>query len=238
MSTTFFTSEEKGKYFDLISQRFYDRNFGTMTKTDFEILLFHIYLDHLVESNLSFDDYTISKALGITQNKVRTLKVRKELQYPRERDNWRKCFADSIKNASYDESSKMVKLLVPEVTVMTELRYFMETNGWYDEYQLNPRLFQCKLDFFIKLCSKLSNQGIQLTIEAEESLKALETQADSPKEKSAIRKILEGSVEDGVKSIIETASKELLLQVLGALPFGGVAATAIRFLIDVITRSQ
>ena len=75
-----FSKSEIDQAFRMISARYFERNFGTMAKTDFETLLFSIYIEHLLDNNQPFDDYAMSKALGITQSKVRTLKLRKELQ--------------------------------------------------------------------------------------------------------------------------------------------------------------
>ncbi|MBQ7118942.1 MAG: hypothetical protein IJO09_01900 [Oscillospiraceae bacterium] len=227
----------KEKAYDLIQKHYFERNFGMMSKTDFETLLFHIYIETLLDNQQPFDDYTISKALGISQSKVRTLKVRKELQYPRKGFKWKNAFAEDVCNASFDNNSKMIKMMVSDVNVLTELRYFMEINGWYDEYQLNPRLFQCRLDFFIELCDRLSEEDVQINDEAERKLRELECKQENDSEKNAIQKILEGSMSEGLKSLTLTASKDLMTTVLNALPFGGIAKTMVGYLVDVIKRS-
>lgn len=232
-----FSDKEKAKAFEIIADCFYKRNFGTISKSDFEILMFHIFIEHLLDTNQPFDDYTMSKTLGIRQSRVRTLKVQKELRYPRDGFEWKESFVDYIRNASYDDKSGMVKLIVSDVNVLTELRYFIESNGWYDEYQLNPKLFQCRLDFFIKLCEKMSKQDIQLDGASENKIRELEKHSKDNKEKSALGRILEGSMEDGIKSLVLAGSKELLITVLQTLPFGGIAAKAIDFLLAAIEKS-
>lgn len=52
-----FSSFEMEQAFQMVSARYFERNFGTMTKTDFETLLFSIYIEHLLENNQPFDDY-------------------------------------------------------------------------------------------------------------------------------------------------------------------------------------
>lgn len=231
-----FTEDEKATAFNQISERYYKRNFGTMSKTDFETLLFHIYIEHLLDKNEPFDDYTMSKSLGITQSKVRNLKLRKELQYPREGFEWKESFADSIRNAAYDDTTRLVKMIVSDVNVLTELRYYMETNGWYDEYHLNPKLFQCRLDFFLKLCSSLDKDGFHLNMQAEKTLKELKNKAGSEREKSAIGCLLSGFAEDGMRELSQVASKAIIIEVLKCIPFGGVAAKAIGCLLEVMQK--
>lgn len=230
-----FSPEEMQDAFALIQERYYHRNFGTMTKTDFETLLFRIYLNHLLVTNAPFDDYTMSKALGISQSKIRNLKARNELQYPRQSEHWKEHFAALVPNAVYDEQSRTVKMQIPEVTDMTELRYYLECNNWFDEYQLNPKLFQCRADFFLELCRSL---GELLTPDknAETKLKEIQKLLDEKSERSGIQKILDGAVEDGLKELAINGSKELITEVLKLLPFGGVAATAINAFVRVLEK--
>lgn len=234
-----FTCIEKENAFDRIYERFFRRNFGTMSKTDMETLMFDIYIEHLLDNKLPFDDYTMSKTLGISQSKIRNLKVRKELQYPRENFDWIAGFAEDLKKASYDDESKKVKVLISDVNVLTELRYFVEKNGWYDEYQLNPKLFQCKIDFFVDIVRTLSESAMVLDKEIEEKVRQLEKKLPDGKAKSAIRNILSGSVEDGAKQLLLWAGKSLGAELLGMLPVGGdTAKNIVNSLIDVLSEEN
>lgn len=221
-----FSTNEKVLAFDELSKRFYNRNFGTMTKSDVETLFFHLYIEHLLDNNLPFDDYTMSKQLGITQSKVRGLKLRKELQYPRKGFDWRSAFVSYIEHADYDADSQTVRMNIPDINVLTELRYFMETNGWYDEYQLNPKLFRCKADFFAELCFKLSEEAISLDTSAEKKLADIQKEIKADDTKSAIQKILDGAVQDGLKELTLVASKEILSSVIKSLPLGSLSVVA------------
>ncbi len=233
-----FDTDAKAEAFDKIAARFYDGNFGQMSKSDFETLLFHLYIEECLKKSLPFDDYTLSRALGITQSRIRTLKVKKELQYPHEGFEWKKAFIGYIKHAKYDEATRLVKMTVPDVNVLIELRYHMETHGWYDEYQLNPKLFQCRLDIFLELCSSFEDeQELQLDSNAEKALKELQKKVESQKEKTALQKIIDGSVKEGVKEIAAAASKELVFSVLGLVPCGGLVKAGIQALKAVIEKS-
>lgn len=234
-----FTDKEKENAFDRLSARFYNRNFGTMSKTDIEILLFDIYIEHLLDNKLPFDDYTMSKALGISQSKIRNLKIRKELQYPRENFDWVAAFADDLKRASYDDENKRVKVLITDVNVLTELRYYIEKNGWFDEYQMNPKLFQCNIDFFIDIVRKLSEENLVLDQNGEKKLKQLEKDLPDGKVKSAIRNILNGCVEDGSKQLLLYAGKKVGVELLGMLPVvGQPAKNIVNALIDVLSQDS
>jgi len=233
--------KSKADAFDKIAVQCFAGNFGKMTKVDYETLLFRLYLNQNIQLNAdnvtAYSDFRLSKELGITQARVRSLRMQKELRYPGENPDWRKVFADCVKNARYDEVKHLVKMSVPDVTVLTELRHFVEEHGWYDEYQLNPKLFQCRLDIFIEICTHLEKEtGYHLDDVAKKQLLELKDEVGNDKEKTAIDKILSGSIEDGVKEFLISAEKEGAICLLKALPFGGLAATAIQFLIAALSK--
>lgn len=219
-----FTEEDKAKAFDRIAERYYKRNFSTMSKTDMDTLMFDIYIEQLLDKGLPHDDYNMSKALGISQSRIRTFKVRKELQYPRENFNWVDAFANDLKKASFDPESKKIKVLISDVNVLSELRYFVEKNGWYDEYQLNPRLFQCRVDFFVDMIYKLAEGEMLLDEDARAKIKQLEKNLPDGKLKHAIQSILAGSIEDGTKKLLLYAGKKMGSELLGMLPIVGETA--------------
>lgn len=107
-----FTKEEKVKLFDKIADRFYNANFGQMSKSDIELLMFNFYIEKMVSDSKRPDgtvdyrkcsDYKISKDLGITQQKVRNLKVKNQLIHPIQYD-WRRALARLTENARYDKT--------------------------------------------------------------------------------------------------------------------------------------
>ena len=232
-----FENWEKIEAFEDISVQYYYQNFGSLTKTDFETLLFKIYLRHLKANKLSMDDYSISRDLGITQSKVRNMKLRIDLRdSERDSDLWMEEFATCVSTAIYDEKKRLVKVMVPEVTVMMELRHFMEKNRWYDEYQLNPKLFQCPLEFFVPLCEKIGGTDLVLNDAAKKKIEKLREIANE-KEQSAISKILNESIEKGFKDLAWTGTTAIIVEILKLLPFGGVASTIIKALIAVLSQS-
>lgn len=227
-----FTLEEKIELFDKIADRYYNRNFGTMLKADMDTLIFSAYIEHCLKNELPFDDYTLSIQLGITENRVRNLKERKQLQYPYEQYEWKSAFVKLIPNAKYNENKKMVQLSIGDVNLLKDVRHFIYENGWYDEFQLNPKLLQCRLDFFIDLCSRLE-ETISISEESKSALKKLEANEVT---QSAIKKIISGSFEDGVKELVADASKDIIVKVLKLLPFGGLASKAVQGLITVLIK--
>ena len=224
-----FSPEEKIAIFDKIEQNYFVRNFGTMSKSDFETLLFSEYIEHCIKNKYPFDDYSLSKQLGITQSRVRVLKERKELKYPYKDFNWQNAIAESLEHAKYDPKDHFVKMIVQDINVMNEVRNFIETKGWYDECSLNKKLLRIPLDCFVEIfCNSDAFDDI-FSADVKKTIKKISKAEDTP-----LQSFLKDFSKEGFKSFLMSASKDLISEVLKALPFGGVAKTAFDFLINVI----
>lgn len=219
---------EKIKLADKISDFYFEKNFGSMSKSDFETFLFSVYVEHCLDADEDIDDYTLSKQLGITQSRVRTLKERKELKYPREKFNWKESFANEIKNAKYDQNDHYVKVIIQDVNVMIEIRHLIEEKGWYDECSLNKKLLRIPLDCFTEICLKDEDTSQLFT---EENKKLLKKIASANPE---LNSILDNFSQETLKKFFMSASKEAILLVIQALPFGGIAGNAFKFLEKVL----
>jgi hypothetical protein len=188
MKNISFTKEEKAQLFDEIAGHFYNANFGQLSKSDMELMMFHFYVDKLISDNQNPDgtidyrkcsDYKISKDLGITQQRVRNLKVKKQLIYPIQYD-WKSALATLTENARYDKDSKKVVLNIPDPNLYLEIQNFIEENGAYVEKQLNSKVLQIRAEYYIDLIITLEPEGTRKSI-----IKALKEQfKESGKEDS------------------------------------------------------
>ena len=219
-----FSKEEKISTFDKIERNYFNQNFGSMSKTDLETLLFSEYIEHCIRNNFPFDDYSLSKQLGITQSRIRTLKERKELKYPYEGFDWKISFAESVKNAKYDESDHYVKILIQDVNVLNEARHFIEEKGWYDECSLNKKLLRLPLDCFTEICVDDKSLADIFSPEAKKNIRAIAASD------SNIQSFLNDFTKEGLKNFLMSASKQAILSVIPLLPFGGLAKTGFELL--------
>lgn len=227
-----FTDEEKIIVFDKIAELYFEKNFGSTTKADFETLLFSEYLEHCMRCDEPYDDYSLSKKLGITQSRIRSLKERKELKYPYSDFDWKDAFVKSASNAKYDETDHYVKFIIQDVNVLSEVRHFIEEKGWYDECSLNRKLLRIPLDCFTEICIEDESITNLFSPEAKKAIKKI-SDADSE-----ISKLLDDFSKEGLKSFMMSASKEAILAVLPCLPFGGPAKAAFKFLEQAIKGMQ
>lgn len=154
-----FTEQDKVRFFDEIAKHFYEANFGQMSKSEIELLMFHFYMEKMIADNVDEDgtidytkcsDYKISKDLGITQQRVRNLKVKNQLTYPIEFD-WKLALARLTENARYDKVSKKIVLNIPDPNLYLEIQNFIEENGAYIEKQLNSKVLQIRVEYYIDL---------------------------------------------------------------------------------------
>ena len=167
-----FSDENKIKFFDELTETFMGKNFSHITKSDVELLLFHFYITQMIESKQNKDgtidysvcsDYKISHDLGITQQRVRNLKVKTQLIYPIEFD-WKKSFASLASNARFDEKSRKVIINIPDPNLFLEIQNHLENQGSYIEMQLNSKILQIRVEYFIELI---------LTLEPDENKKKI-----------------------------------------------------------------
>ena len=223
-----FTLDEKIALFDKIQERYFNKKFGMLTKSDIETLLFSEYIEHYINSGLPFDDYTLSKELGITQTRIRSLKERKELVFPHENFRWETAFAQAVVTAKYDEHDHYVKMIIQDINVMNEVRHYIETKGWYDECSLNRKLLRIPLDCFVEICSFETNFENAFTDEAKKNI------GEIAKKESVAIDFLKDFSKQGLQAFLMSASKELILTILPLLPFGGTAKVAFELLGKVI----
>lgn len=162
-----FSTKEKAEMFDEIAARYYNRNFGQMSKTDMDLLMFHFYIEKISSVStrgdgtldyLQCSDYKISKELGITQQRVRNLKVKNQLVYPsKEERDWKKEFAKLTENARYDQVSKKVIVNIPDPNLYLEIQNFIEEKGAFVEKQLNNKILQIRAEYYIDLVISLES---------------------------------------------------------------------------------
>ena len=138
-----FSTEEKNKFFEWLDKNYFDKNFGSVSKSDFETYLFSLYYENKLRNandDSMTDDYSIGQELGLTISRVRTFKERQQLKYPMADYSWKNSIVKYMNNATFDEKTNLIKFSIPDVNVIKDLRHFVEIHGWYDEYQLNAKL--------------------------------------------------------------------------------------------------
>ncbi len=175
MTNIEFTPDEKVAQFDEIAAHFYDHNFGQLSKSEFELMMFQFYIAKLRQCSrcddgtidyVKYSDYRIGKELGITQQRVRNLKVRAQLTQPIEYD-WKKDLAKLTENARYDKVTRRITLNIPDPILYMEIQDYIESTGAYIEKQLNSKVMQLRAEYYVDLILALEPDSTQKEVRAE-----------------------------------------------------------------------
>ena len=223
----------KAKAFDRIAQHFYFGNFGTMSKTELELLMFTICLERLKgispDDMSAYSDYRLSKMLAITQNRVSSLKERSALKYPSQESDWQSVFQKCAEKARYEDGKVMIHL--PDRTIYLEVRNAIEENGGYSEKTLTPNLLQVPVEYYVDLMLMMrgGDDRRQILSALRDGLKAGKSDADVLEEKT----FGEFLKEKGVEYTKDLAGSLIPVPWL-TKPVGDL----VEFLIDVIQRKM
>lgn len=217
-----FSTEDKAAAFDKIAEKYFNKNFGTLQKADFEVLLFSIYINRILdkgeENVIDYSDYTLAKELGIAQTRIKNLKVKKQLQYPRENFNWRESFIKLWENARYENGK--IKIYIPDVNLFNEIQNAIEENGGFIEKQLNPKLLQVSPEYFVDVLLLSSEESDRKTLRKE--IKSIITKNGGDTEyfdKEPIGALLKNK---GVEAIVDLLADVLLPNKLSPLVSAGI----------------
>ena len=210
-----FNEAEKRVIIDEIERQYFQRNFGSLSKTEWETFLFSVYLSHCrKDDGEAFDDYTMSKKLGLTQSRVRSLKEKALVRFGEDNDSWKEAFVMAIPKASYDKDTHIVKMLIPEKDVIIEVRQMLEEQGLYDERSLNDKLLTIPISSFLEICFALYEQNNAIfSTSAEATL--LELQKKYQDEgKTALQRLNEDRTFNGLKTFAMEVGPDVLTEVL------------------------
>jgi len=217
-----FDKESKVAAFDELAKNFYERNFGSMQKSDIEVLMFSLFIERILKKEgleyNDFSDYKMSKALGITQQRINNLKVKKELKYPNEDFDWKKSFARISKNARFGKDDK-IKIYIPDPNVYIELKNVIESQGGYVEITLNPKLLQLPPEYYLwlirEICSEEEKKQLDIAIKKQMKDSQFNAKDFGP---MTMKKFIKDKGVDILADVVESAVPVV----------GGVAATLLK----------
>lgn len=152
-----FANFDKTKAFDKLAELFYDRNFATTSKSEIDLLMFSFYLDATIstytnEQNVldytQTTDYQIGQQLGITQEKVRNLKVKKQARYPVKFD-WKKSFETIRSNIRLDNKRIIIPISDPNLQI--EIRNYINENGGFVDVESSKDYLRIRIEYYLML---------------------------------------------------------------------------------------
>ena len=187
---------------------FYNKNFGSVSRADIDTFLFTVYyqLQKKLEST-SVDDYSLSHELGITETKVRNLKVRMELKYPSKEKSWKREFISLIQKAKYDKEDCHVKVMIPDVNVLNEVKHYIEQLGLFDDVTLNHKLLNLPIYCFIDVVFALTESDGDIPL-PDDVKEIIQTINNEKKQNTAIKKLQENVTFSNLKAALPFIAKK------------------------------
>ncbi|MFT8470895.1 MAG: hypothetical protein ABF661_08155 [Oenococcus sp.] len=157
---TNFNLQDQHAFVNQLAPLFYKHNFGTASKTQIDSLMFHFYINNLYNNNKKngiidyskINDYAISQDLGITQARVRTLKIKDRLMFPpTDKIDWKAVLPNLLKTAVYEKELGKFRIFMPDPNIQIEIENYLESHQEFSEPQLGGKILQIRPDFFLKL---------------------------------------------------------------------------------------
>lgn len=155
----FSNEKTKAEAFDKIAELFYSKNFSASSKSEVELLMFSIYMDEMISNCKNSDgtidysvcsDYEMGKQLGITQERIRTLKVKKQARYPVE-FRWQDSLLSIKDSVRYDNSINKIIIPTRDPNLYNEIRNYIEDHGGYIEIKRSGNYIQIRPEHYFML---------------------------------------------------------------------------------------
>ncbi len=127
----------------------FTKRFASFNKSDYEVLMFTVYLDTIDGEPR---DYDISIALGIPESKVRTLRVKSQLQYPRD-IRWAEKLTTAIQHGTYGSVQKQITITIEDPSVRSRIRHEVESNFGTVNISLNSKQLVLPVESFLILAA-------------------------------------------------------------------------------------
>ena len=206
-----FSDDAKIAAFDKIAEKYYYQNFGSMSKSEFDVLMFSIYIEQILEKDEenfnAYSDYTLSKLLGITQSKVSSLKVKKQLTYPYEKFEWKRSFERVLKHARLEGNN--ICVYIPDKNLFLELKNIIEINGGFVDTQLNPKLLKISVGDFLSLLYEMEKEDDKADIKKLEADIIAFLKKNAADDEAALNKINQKNISESITAYFENNGTKL-----------------------------
>ena len=132
-------------------QTYLDRGFGSMTKTDFEVMIFA----ELIQTSLrGMSDYQISCDLRIPESKVKRLRYEASLKYNiLSEDDYRLMFKEIAQNAIIKDEK--IILSIEDISLRKFINFKLKKNGKFSDTSFNSEIVVIRSKDFAELLKEL-----------------------------------------------------------------------------------
>lgn len=200
---------------DFILSNCLKSGFGTLGKSEIDLILFTCLLKYSKQQNLS--DYALSKYLQITQQRIRNLKEKASIKYMAvDRESAIRTFIEKSGDAKIED--KYIDVPINDIAVKNEIEAILDEESILLHYQLNPKIFRIRIDDFMELIIQFEsvfNPGKSKKSIESKVLKLVNEKTD---DNELLSELLTTGKGDGIGKLTKTTLKEALVK--GGLSFG------------------
>lgn len=129
----------------------FTKRFGSFSKSDYEILMFSIYRDLQMKP---CRDYEMSLALGITESKIRSLRVKSQLCYPKELD-WKDELCNALNKGNLGSNDLTITIMIEDPSIHNLLKNKIEETYGTVRLSLNSKLMTLPVESYLLLAMEL-----------------------------------------------------------------------------------
>ena len=145
---------EKGNLkIEEIIQAYLERGFGSMNKNDFEVWIFNEWRK-LQDKDLS--DYQVSKALKISETKVKRLKYEADLKYSFDEEQLLNKFFKLAEKANYKKDGDKLLFVINDTLLRQYINNILEESGRFMDSSFNSNIVSIYVDDFSFLLEKFN----------------------------------------------------------------------------------
>ena len=132
-------------------QTYLDKGFGSMTKNDFEVMIFA----ELVQTSLrGISDYQISRDLKIPESKVKRLRYEASLKYNiLSEEDYRLMFKEIAQNAIIKDEK--IILSIEDISLRKFINFKLKKNGKFSDTSFNSEIVVIRSKDFAELLKEL-----------------------------------------------------------------------------------
>ena len=132
-------------------QTYLDRGFGSMTKNDFEVMIFA----ELIQTSLhGMSDYQISLDLRIPESKVKRLRYEASLKYNiLSEEDYRLMFKEIAQNAIVKD--ERIILSIEDISLRKFINFKLKKNGKFSDTSFNSEIVVIRSKDFAELLKEL-----------------------------------------------------------------------------------
>ncbi|HCG7120905.1 TPA: hypothetical protein NJ321_004562 [Vibrio parahaemolyticus] len=202
-------NDKKVEFLDFFLKRYLERGFGTLSKSEIDMLLMHLIMEH---SDLKYKpNHEVSLDLKLSETKVKNLIHKAKLQFIENHDEYVKAeFLALLHKSKLETSKSKVIMVIEDAFVKQGIQARLKSLGHFADNSFNAELVKISLSSFYDLLRSFY-EASDVALFEQEINEALENDDENKIEfKGLLKSFLEGASakagEKGMEALFAVAT--------------------------------